>query len=220
MEEKKVTKFSEREITGKALILPFIAVFGFLIITIGLSFAYFSFKSISTNNTAYMNANFPAKANKTVSVTKTDCAITVTMADMVQVNNSNTTAKYTGTCKLNVIINGSVGDTCSYNVQLVNGSTVYTPCVTLASGTFEYSGTLSGAATKAETQMNTLAGTTIAASQTATVSTANTAVTKTYTLTTKWYNLNADQTCLLSASAAQTFRHQMKVTDLTCDMSH
>ena len=220
MEEKKVTKFSEREITGKSLILPFVAVFGFLIITIGLSFAYFNFSSISTNNTSYLNAAFPAKANKTVQVTKTDCAITVTMADMVASANSNTAAKYTGSCSISVAINGSVGDTCTYNVGLVNATTTYTPCVTLASGTFEYSGTLSGAATKAETQMNALAGTTIAASQSIAVATVNTKVTKTYTLTTKWYNLNADQTCLLSSTAATTFRHQMKVTDLSCDMSH
>ena len=213
-------EIAEQKIPKSQVVGPLIAVAVFMVLIGSLSYAYFSFSSMSANNTTYLNAAFPTKTNKTVTVTKNDCSITVALANMVSGQANNTTPKWTGTCNVTVTINGSKDDQCNYNVTLVNGTTTYTPCVTLASGTFEYSGTLSGAATKAETQMNTLAGTKIAASQNIKVATANTAVTKVYTLTTKWYNLNADQSCLLSATAATTFRHQLKVIDLSCDMNH
>lgn len=221
---KKVTEIKEEEfqqtLSMKQFVGPIIIITLFIVLVGGISFAYFGFNSVSTNNTSYLNAAFPERTNKSVDIQKSDCAISVSMSDMTSTNASNTTPKYTQNCSVNVTINGSAGDTCTYNVSLSNGTEAYAKSVTLATGTFEYSGTLSGAATKAETNMDDLVGT-IAANQTITVTTANTAVTKQYKLTTKFYNLaGVDQKGLLSASNAKTYRHFLEIKDLNCDMNH
>ncbi len=222
MNNNDFKEISERKISGKQMIVPIVVATLFILLVGGVSYAYFGFNSVSTNNTTYMNAAFPAKTNKTVSVTKQDCALTVAHANMVSGQANNTTPKWTGTCSVTITINGSVGDTCSYNVSLVNGTKTYAKSVTLAANTFEYSGTLSGSATKAETNMDDLANAgVIAGSQSISVAAANTAVSKTYTLTTKFYNLaGVDQKALLSDSAAQTYRHLLEITSLSCNMNH
>ena len=147
---------------NKKIILPLIAFMALMLITGGVSFAYYAFTSISNNNTANLNIQFPEKTNKIFDVQKTDCNFNITRAQMTQSACNNTTPQGTGSCQIVVSVNGSAGDTCSFNVLLSNNGTtnVYTKSVTtLASGTFEYAGTLSGTATKAKTQMDTLAGT-------------------------------------------------------------
>ena len=143
---------------------------------------------------------------------------------MTQSACNNTTPQGTGSCQIVVSVNGSAGDTCSFNVLLSNNGTtnVYTKSVTtLASGTFEYAGTLSGTATKAKTQMDTLAGTKIATGQSLTITEANKGKQATYTLTTEFYNLcGQNQNALGNASSDKTYEHKLSVTDVTCDFSH
>ena len=241
----KLKKFSDRKVGGKQLILPYIAIAMFLLVTGGVSYAYFTFKSVSTNNTSYMNTTFSPRCNKAVTITKTDCGISyntvttapttttyndayVSSAERLATYKDNQVAK--STCSIVVTINGCALDSCTYNVKVNNvAGSVYTPCASIPSGKFEYSGTLSAAKANAssssvvsvsptaETQMNTLANTgTIGASQKLIVNTTDTAATATYTLVTRFYNIDAEQSCIQSATADTTFRHQLYITDLKC----
>ncbi len=229
MEDKNIKKFSERKVGGAQLALPLVAIAMFMLVSGGVTYAYFSFKSISTNNTSYMNTTWPGRCTKTVTITKSDCAITsntdnrsasanttdsvITSYEMLPARKGNQAAQ--AVCSVTVSVNGCPNDTCTFNVGVANGTTAYSQQVAN-----EFTGTLSGDATKAETAMSSLIGTDLATGQTITVATANNAVSKTYNLTLKFYNRDGEQNGLQSATAETTYRQYLKVTAISCNMDH
>ena len=241
MNNNGLNKFSDRKISNKQLIAPFIALFMFLAITGGVSYAYFNFNSNSTNNTTYLNANFPARgcsASKAFTISKQDCSQSITMDMMKQSASSNSTPASNDTCYVKATISGCTGDTCTYNVVITpvvaynksrtcGTTTTRSPALTLDTGVYEFGAELKLGATTlvSKANMDSFAGTgtsakTLVSSQSVTVGASNASASKQYDLELTWYNLNADQTGILSTTSACTYKYKLSLSSVSCDFGH
>ena len=202
----------------KAFIVPMVAVAIFTLVIFGAGYAFFA-ATVNTNATANISTQLP-DSGTTFIVDSDPCSITVNAADMAQAQAG--TYNGTSSCHLNVTLTGAVGVSCNYSVMLVQKETsnTYVPSANIPASQFEFSGQLSGAATLAETQMNTLAGTTLVQNKVISIAAENTPVTQAYTFTEKWYNLNIDQATYGSnqSRANEKYEYELKVdpTSVVC----
>ena len=203
-----------------------IVVIALSVVTVfSVSFAYFAF--IAPNNvSATATAQFPEKTDKSSEVnTSGNCDLVVNYANMASGKANNTAPKFTSNCNINITVNGSPNDYCSYNIALISNGTGYSKNsnLTLANGTYEFSATITknGQAFAGEAQIDTLAtGTSLGGGvQTVTVGSGQSTKTDAYQLTLKYYNLNTDQTVGLT-NTVQNFRYELKLLDVTCNFNH
>jgi len=218
MKEKKEKRDSN------ALLFTIVIVSLSIVTVFSVSFAYFAFVGQSDVK-ATATITYPQKADKSSNVSVTDpCNLVVNYAGMDSGNTSNTSPKFTTTCGLNVTVNGSPGDSCSYNIALVANGTGYSKAsgLTLANGTYEFSATITknGSSFAGENQIESIAtGSALSGQQTATVASGQTTKTDAYVLTLKYYNLNTNQTVGLT-NTTQNYQYELKLLDITCDFNH
>ena len=207
-----IEKFSDRKVTGKQLIVPFVTIIAFFLVTGGLSYAYYAFVSASGAQTSWMNTSFPTKFANTVSVSGTTCSISITDRAVMNVSNcSNTTNKGTATCYVNITMNGNTGSSCTYKLSIANGTNGYAKSNSSITKEFTYQ--IAGAGTKAETQI--AAGDALT-SQTLSLTAAG-AKTNSYTITTRFYNVcGQSQNALTNAFTSKSYDLTVSVADLSC----
>lgn len=216
MNENSDVNFAEAR--KKAIVVMIVTISLFTLIVGGISFAFFGAQINLTNNTIFVNASIPsAPPNKTLNITKTDCELNINMVKMYSNSASSSTPIANSNCHFSVSLRGNEGDYCTYDLKLENGSIPYVRSVSLA-GIFEYSGTLDGNATHAETQMDELAGTTLAAGETITAGSSG-VYEKNYFLITKFYNLPGKNQQALFANQ-NPIKHVFKITNLSCNFNH
>jgi hypothetical protein len=198
------------ETKNSTRIIPLaVAIFVFLLLIFASGYAYYV-ASITASNVTNISANLP-KTSTLDSIT-TDCGMNITPA-MMTIENAN--KNYTHNCSITVTINGSASAFCTYDILVEERSaTNYVKSQGVGSGSnpFEFTGKISGSATTAETQMDTLSGHNILSGETITVAVDNTPVTKTYTITEKWYNLDLNQDKHINKS----YYYTLKLANVMC----
>ena len=190
--------------TNKRLIVPFVAIslVMVLLITGGLSYAYFTWWGTVGAVKATGTDTYPAKCTRSCSVTSTACDMTITYAGMGSGSYSTTTPAFTKTCSITVSVSGIAGsDSATYSVNLKAG----TPSAATITGYTWSAGELVYSKNSETTNTNlfgvTTTGTAISASHTLTVAgTAGTCNTssETTSVVLKFFNLNKNQTPLTS----------------------
>ena len=186
-----------------------IAIFVFLLLVFSSGYAFYA---ASVNNEAITNITSDLPQLTTFDSTATDCGMNITPAMMTPENAGH---NYTQTCTISVTINGSKTAFCTYDIFVEE---VNTPNYTRTSGvgsganTYEFTGSISGSATVSETQMDTLSGTNILTHEVITVAEDDTPVTKTYTITQKWYNINLAQ----DSHVDRSYFYKFKIANVAC----
>ena len=186
-----------------------VAIFVFLLLIFMSGYAFYM-ASVNTTNVANITANLPKIA--TFDSIATDCGIDITPA-MMTIENAN--KNYTNNCAITVTINGSKSAFCTYDIIVEEvSSTNYVRTTGVGSGSnqYEFTGKITGSATTAEIQMDTLSGNNILTGEVITVATDNVAVTKTYTITEKWYNLDLNQDKHINKS----YYYKLKLANVAC----
>lgn len=186
-----------------------VAIVVFLLLVFMSGYAFYS-ATINVNNAANIMSNLPKMT--TLDTTATDCGINVTPAMMTPENKNK---NYTNTCSINVTINGSKTAFCTYDIYVEEVSaTNYSRSTGVGTGsnTYEFTGSISGSATTGEVQMDSLSGHNILTNERITVAQDDTPVTKTYTITEKWYNLDLDQ----DIHASKSYFYKLRVANVAC----
>ena len=186
-----------------------VAIFVFLLLIFMSGYAFYV-ASVNTTNVANITANLPKIA--TFDSIATDCGIDITPA-MMTIENAN--KNYTNSCSITVTINGSKSAFCTYDIIVEEVSTTnYSRTTGVGSGSnqYEFTGKITGSATTSETQMDTLSGNSILTNEVITVANDNVAVTKTYTITEKWYNLDLNQDKHINKS----YYYKLKLANVAC----
>ncbi len=198
------------EISKKRVLLPvFISIAVFLMLVFTSAYAYYA-ASTNANVSTNISANLPTAT--TIFTTASNCVLDLTSADMTL---ENVDTSFSDTCYLNVTINGGAGGYCTYDVLLEEVGTdtyIRSAGVGTAPYVFEYTGAISGAATKAETQLDSLKGTRIVTNKLITIASDGVEVTQTYNMIEKWYNLNIDQ----DSHAGKVYSYKFSVTNISC----
>ncbi len=206
------------------IILLTITIVTFLALVIGATYAYFAAGNMNITNVA--NANTITERNNMVFDTLGGGMIlNITAANMVQANNGTVAANNSTTLTVNFTPNTDYSMVCTYDIIYEWTSndkyTSHTSGVT--SNEFTIQGTLANNAhvsqgtnsIRSETDLSTLTYTNYAATVVTgaqidgTGSTTSTAV---WTLTSKFYNVNADQSTL----SGKTYAGRFKVANVSC----
>ena len=176
-------------VSKKEIITPIISMVAFLLLLVGASYAYYTNGGTGSAANVGANVQLPARCIASVSTNST-CSASLTQAQMTTANVGSSNVS---NCAITVTVNGNKNCTCSYVLNL-------TPSVSGAYATANYVANsvtyqITGSGTVAET--NIAVGWTgtkpVLSSQSVTVATTGTAVSKTYYLNLKMYNRNADQ---------------------------
>ncbi len=186
-----------------------VAIFVFLLLIFMSGYAFYV-ASVNNANVANITANLPKIA--TFDSIATDCGIDITPA-MMTIENAN--KNYTNSCSITVTINGSKSAFCTYDIIVEEVSaTNYSRTTGVGSGSnqYEFTGKITGSATTSEVQMDTLSGNSILTNEVITVASDNVAVTKTYTITEKWYNLDLNQDKHINKS----YYYKLKLANVAC----
>ncbi len=206
------------------IILLTITIVTFLALIIGATYAYFATGNMNITNVA--NANTITERNNMVFDTLGGGMIlNITAANMVQANNGTVAANNSTTLTVNFTANTDYNMVCTYDIiyewTSTDKYTVHTSGVT--GNEFTIQGTLANNAhvsegtnsISSETDLSSLTYTNYAATVVSgaqidgTGSTTSTAV---WTLTSKFYNVNADQSTL----SGKTYAGRFKVANVTC----
>ncbi len=186
-----------------------LSIFVFSLLTFSAGYSFFA-ASVTTGDVANITTKLPATTS--ASTTSNDCILDFTSSFMTPENINSVVSR---SCYLNVTINGGKGAYCTYDVVFTPiTQDVYTPSpgVGTAPNLLELTGTLSGAASIPETQINALSGTTLVSNKTITVASEGVPITQSYTFTEKWYNLNLNQ----EVHAGKTYSYQLGVANFKC----
>ncbi len=206
------------------IILITIAITTLLALVIGATYAYFSTGNMNITNVA--NANTITERNNMVFDTiGGGMSLNITAANMVQASNGTVAANNSTTLTVNFTANTDYSMVCTYDIIYEWTSsdkyTAHTSGVT--SNEFTIQGTLANNAhvsqgtnsISSETDLSSLTYTNYAATVVSgaqidgTGSSTSTAV---WTLTSKFYNVNADQSTL----SGKTYAGRFKVANVTC----
>lgn len=205
---------------GKKLIVPLVAVALFAVLVFGATYAYFS-AEITANNTANLSANIPS-TNTGVVTTSSQCSFDVDAATMVQNLNSNTNAVNTATCGLTITLTGASGVACSYNLviqETTDGDVAYVKTPDAPDNEFTATVAKSGDAEyeiTTETNMDAIVkktdGAKVLATETITVPSGETEMVNSYTITQKWYNIDAKQ----DSHKGHIYKYVLSAQDIVC----
>lgn len=204
-------------ITKKELVAPIISITAFLVLLVGASYAYYAVTNANpadVNAISNVNATMPKVC--TFIANATDCTITsgasssttdsvISLAEMTNESLKGSSVAQ-ATCNLNLNLTGNVGCKCDYTVTMASNGSVFTPTT---SGVNEFTAAITGSITVAEANINTI---TSVDSGTMAV-TGSSAVTKTYSMTTRFYNTSAQQQ---STIAGITFKYKLSAS-ATCN---
>ncbi len=206
------------------IILMSIAIVMLLTIITFATYAYFSTGNMNITNVA--NANTVTERNNMVFDTLGgEMLLNVTASNMVQAKQGNIAAENNTTLTVNFTTNTDYSMVCTYDIvyEWTSSDKYTTHTSGVSSNEFTIQGTLANNAhvsegtnnIKSETDLSTLSYTNYVASVVSgaqidgTGSTTSTAV---WTLTSKFYNVNADQ----SALSDKTYEGRFKVVNVSC----
>ncbi len=206
------------------IILLIITIVTFLALVIGATYAYFSTGNMNITNVA--NANTVTERNNMVLDTLGGgMSLNITTANMVQANNGTVAAENNTTLTVNFTANTDYSMVCTYDIVYEwTSSDKYLAHSSGVSGNeFTIQGTLANNANvsegtnniKNETDLSTLSYTNYAATVVSGAQidgTGNTTSTAVWTLTSKFYNVNADQSTL----SGKTYAGKFRVANVSC----
>ena len=109
--------YTEKKVNGKQFIAPIIALVALVLITGGISYAYFTWTATTPMYTN-VNVTYPAKSTRKCTLSKTDCSVTVNYNDMGAAKGASSTTVGTATCNLNASVTGFVNDSVTYDVYI------------------------------------------------------------------------------------------------------
>ena len=186
-----------------------VAIVVFLLLVFMSGYAFYT-ATINTSNVSNIMANLPKMT--TLDTMATDCGINVTPAMMTPENKNK---NYTENCSIEVTINGSRSAFCTYDIFVQEVSVtnyVRSNGVGTGANAYEFTGSISGSASTGETQMDSLSGHNILTNELITVAQDDTPVTKTYTITEKWYNLDLNQ----DIHVGKSYIYKLRVANVVC----
>lgn len=203
---------------SKKIIPLFFAIFAFLLLIIGASFAYFS-TDIKSTNKANISTSLP---NKTVIYTDANsCTLDLDYQTMFGGTPNNQVPVATSNCYLEVSVYGDNSAYCLYDISLVDiGEDEYIPSngVGVSPYPYEFTGkiylgndTATGTLIKSENNINSLVGDMLT-NQRIDIVTAGSEVKKKYIFEISWYNLNLDQ----SSQLGKNHSYYITASNISC----
>ena len=179
-------------LSKKDLISPIISMVAFLLIIIGSSYAYFTKGSMGSAANVGANVQLPARC--IASVTNTTCSSSLMQ---LQMTSNKVGTNTTSTCGVSVTVNGNKNCHCSYDIFLNTTSSFASSVYVSSSITYQ----LTGSYTVPETSVSAgWGGGGLIATDTITIATTGTAITKTYNLIWRIKNINANQDVMAGRS--------------------